>query len=59
MNASKARSKSRVFIVDDHPLIRKTVLGLLAQMMNLIPCGEAETFEGGLGRSPCPSRTLS
>jgi DNA-binding NarL/FixJ family response regulator len=37
-----AKEKSRVFLVDDHPLVREWLTNLLNQQLDLEVCGEAE-----------------
>src|SRR6202022_1492157 len=40
---SKAdKSRSRIFLVDDHPLVREWLTNLINQQKNLVVCGEAE-----------------
>jgi DNA-binding NarL/FixJ family response regulator len=39
---SKNKIKSRVFVVDDHPLVRESLINLLNQQPDLEVCGEAE-----------------
>jgi DNA-binding NarL/FixJ family response regulator len=39
---SKNKIKSRVFVVDDHPLVREWLANLLNQQPDLEVCGEAE-----------------
>ena len=39
---SKNKSKSRVFLVDDHPLVREWLTNLLNQQPDLEVCGQAE-----------------
>jgi DNA-binding NarL/FixJ family response regulator len=40
----------RIFIVDDHPLVREMLSGLLNQQTDLQVCGDAETLEMALYR---------
>jgi DNA-binding NarL/FixJ family response regulator len=45
MNSSPSRTvahKSRVFIVDDHPLVREGLANLINEQNDLVVCGEAE-----------------
>ena len=43
MSVSKSnKSKSQVFLVDDHPLVREWLTNLLNQQPDLEVCGEAE-----------------
>lgn len=39
---------TRVFIVDDHPLVREWLSTLLSQAGSLVVCGQAETARGAL-----------
>ena len=39
---------TRIFIVDDHPLVREWLATLLTQSGNLVVCGYAETSRAGL-----------
>ena len=41
-------AKHRIFIVDDHPLVRESLGNLLNQQRDLIVCGEAEDAPGAL-----------
>lgn len=38
-----AGSKKRIFLVDDHPLVREWLTNLINQQSDLVVCGEAET----------------
>jgi DNA-binding NarL/FixJ family response regulator len=40
--------KARVFIVDDHPLVRESLISLIDQQPDLVVCGEAEDSNGAL-----------
>ncbi len=42
------KQKSRIFIVDDHPIVRKGLIQLINQEPDLIVCGEAESAEVAL-----------
>src|ERR1700736_454538 len=43
MSVSKtSRQKSRIFLVDDHPLVREWLTNLINQQSDLEVCGEAE-----------------
>ncbi len=35
--------KTRIFLVDDHPLVREWLTNLIHQQLDLVVCGEAET----------------
>jgi DNA-binding NarL/FixJ family response regulator len=41
--------RSKVFLVDDHPLVREWLTNLVNQLPDLIVCGEAATAEAALG----------
>ena len=41
--------KTRVFIVDDHPLVRESLAGLIDQQPDLSVCGEADRSSAALG----------
>lgn len=43
-DATGSKAKSRVFIVDDHPIVRQGLKGLISQAPDLMVCGEAETI---------------
>ncbi|HZR79116.1 MAG TPA: response regulator transcription factor [Chthoniobacterales bacterium] len=46
--------KRRVFIVDDHPLVRDGLANLINQQSDLLVCGEAEDSAGAIaGMQPC------
>ena len=40
-----AKQKNRIFIVDDHPIVRKGLTQLINQEPDLTVCGEAENAE--------------
>src|SRR5438105_13232154 len=40
--------KSRIFLVDDHPLVREGLTNLINQQDDLAVCGEAEDSTGAL-----------
>ena len=40
--------KKRIFLVDDHPLVREWLTQLINQQPDLMVCGEAETAPAGL-----------
>jgi DNA-binding NarL/FixJ family response regulator len=42
------RAKRRVFLVDDHPLVREGLLNLINQQEDLTICGEAEDSAGAM-----------
>ena len=48
-SATVAR-KSRIFLVDDHPLVREGLANLINQQDDLIVCGEAEDGAEALSR---------
>jgi DNA-binding NarL/FixJ family response regulator len=43
MTSENDSRKKRVFLVDDHPLVREWLTNLIQQQSDLIVCGEAET----------------
>jgi len=43
-----AKQKNRIFIVDDHPIVRKGLTQLINQEPELVVCGEAENAETAL-----------
>jgi DNA-binding NarL/FixJ family response regulator len=43
MTVSAGKSKKRVFLVDDHPLVREWLTNLINQQADLCVCGESET----------------
>jgi DNA-binding NarL/FixJ family response regulator len=43
MTAGTDRHKKRVFIVDDHPLVREWLTNLIHQQPDLVVCGETES----------------
>jgi len=42
--ATDGATKKRVLIVDDHPIVRQGLKGLISQAPDLVVCGEAETI---------------
>jgi DNA-binding NarL/FixJ family response regulator len=43
-----AKQKNRIFIVDDHPIVRKGLAQLINQEEDLVICGEADNAEAAL-----------
>jgi DNA-binding NarL/FixJ family response regulator len=43
MSAENTSGKKRIFLVDDHPLVREWLTNLINQQADLRVCGEAET----------------
>jgi DNA-binding NarL/FixJ family response regulator len=43
MSAAKDKLRKRVFLVDDHPLVREWLTNLINQQVDLTVCGESET----------------
>ena len=41
-------AKTRIFLVDDHPLVRESLTSLIDQQADMVVCGEAEDSAGGL-----------
>ncbi len=52
MSIQLGRPKSRVFIVDDHPLVREHLRSLLEREPDLSVCGEASDGPGALALIP-------
>ena len=46
--AVTAKQKNRIFIVDDHPIVRKGLAQLINQEEDLLICGEADNAETAL-----------
>jgi DNA-binding NarL/FixJ family response regulator len=46
--SANAGRKSRVFLVDDHPLVREGLANLINEQIDLIVCGEAEDSAGAI-----------
>ncbi|OPY79344.1 MAG: Oxygen regulatory protein NreC [Syntrophorhabdus sp. PtaU1.Bin153] len=46
--AGTARQKHKIFIVDDHPIVRKGLSQLINQEADLVVCGEAANAESAL-----------
>jgi DNA-binding NarL/FixJ family response regulator len=44
------KQKQRVFLVDDHPLVREWLANLINQQADLMVCGEASNSQGALER---------
>jgi len=42
------RSKIKIFLVDDHPLVREWLTNLIHQQSDLVVCGEAEDAPGAI-----------
>jgi len=43
MNSITAKSQARIFLVDDHPLVREWLTNLINQQGDLMVCGECES----------------
>src|ERR1700674_3121496 len=43
MTTPTEKNKKRVFLVDDHPLVREWLTNLINQQPGLLVCGESET----------------
>src|ERR1051326_2304747 len=43
MAAELSKGKGRIFLVDDHPLVREWLTNLINQQPDLVVCGEAES----------------
>ena len=46
--SESGKSKRRIFVVDDHPLVRESLTNLINQQLDLEVCGEAENAAGAL-----------
>ena len=49
---SPAPAPARVFLMDDHPLVREWLAGMIALERDLVICGQAEEAEEALGMIP-------
>src|SRR5438128_411987 len=49
MTAHVDKNKKRVFLVDDHPLVREWLTNLINQQPDLTVCGEAESAPQAIG----------
>jgi DNA-binding NarL/FixJ family response regulator len=43
-----AQKRSRVVVVDDHPIVRERLIELVNRQTGLVPCGEADDRSGAL-----------
>src|SRR3954447_23243542 len=43
MEMPASSTKARILVVDDHPLVREGLIGLLGQQSDMVCCGEAST----------------
>ncbi len=43
MEMAASSTKARILVVDDHPLVREGLIGLLGQQSDMVCCGEAST----------------
>jgi DNA-binding NarL/FixJ family response regulator len=48
MPPAAVESKRKVFVVDDHPLVRESLANLINQQPDLVTCGEAENSREAL-----------
>jgi DNA-binding NarL/FixJ family response regulator len=48
INPSAAAKKSRVFVVDDHPIVRQGLALLINRESDLVVCGEAENAQAAM-----------
>src|ERR1700747_3661689 len=44
---SKAGSKARILVIDDHPMLREGLIGLINQQQDIVCCGEASSVPEG------------
>ena len=49
MNSNPVAAKHRIFLVDDHPLVREGLTNLINRQDDLIVCGEAEDSSEAIG----------
>lgn len=42
------RKQARVFVLDDHPIVRQGIIQLINQEQDLTVCGEAEDYQGAM-----------
>jgi DNA-binding NarL/FixJ family response regulator len=45
---SKPKESARIFIVDDHPVFRDGLAGVIRQAPDLTVCGEADSAQAAL-----------
>src|ERR1700722_8417817 len=50
--ASQVRKKSRVFVVDDHPIVRQGLTMMINREPDMLVCGEAEESLSALQAVP-------
>ena len=50
MKNTLARKPTRVFLVDDHPLVREGLANLIERQPDLRVCGQAETSAAAVRR---------
>jgi DNA-binding NarL/FixJ family response regulator len=48
MNSNPVAARHRIFLVDDHPLVREGLTNLINRQDDLIVCGEAEDSAGAM-----------
>jgi len=51
--------KARVFIVDDHPLVREWLTTLIQRQSDLMVCGEADDAAAPLADSAVPAEAVN
>ena len=51
-NATTVKIKSRILLVDDHPIVRQGLAELINHEKDLFVCGTAETFHEALDKIP-------
>jgi DNA-binding NarL/FixJ family response regulator len=54
-----ADRKHRIFIIDDHPLVREWLANLILQQPDLVICGEADNMADALKRIPVTKPDLA
>jgi DNA-binding NarL/FixJ family response regulator len=50
MNSNSVATKHRIFLVDDHPLVREGLTNLINRQDDLMVCGEAEDSAAAIAR---------
>ena len=55
MSVAKDKLRKRIFLVDDHPLVREWLTNLINQQIDLTVCGESEWVKTFLVRGQIPN----
>ncbi len=48
--STKTKTKHRIFLVDDHPVFRQGVIGVIESEADMVVCGQAESVDEALER---------